>query len=100
MLAETYNGQPYQYIVLASQKNYMALYMCGIYADAKLRTWFEAAFKKTGKKLDMGKACLRFPTLEALPLDVVGEAVAKVPLADYVASYKKLQGTKKGKKVA
>src|SRR5450432_4170667 len=57
VLAETYNGMPYQYVVLASQKNYMALYMCGIYADAKLRTWFEAAFKKSGKKLDMGKAC-------------------------------------------
>ena len=100
VLAETYNGQPFQYIALASQKNYMALYLCGVYADDKLRRWFEASYKTAGKKLDMGKACLRFRTLEALPLEVVGEAIAKVPLAEYVARYKQLQGTKKGKKVA
>jgi hypothetical protein len=90
VLAETYNGQPYPYVVLASQKNYMALYLRGVYADAKLRRSFEAAFKKTGKKLDMGKSCLRFATPDALPLALVGETIAKVSLADYVAGYKKV----------
>jgi hypothetical protein len=99
VLAETYNGQPFQYVVLAAQKNYLALYMCGVYADPKLRKSFEAAFKKTGKKLDMGKACLRFATPDALPLALVGETIAKVPLADYVAMYKKAHAGRKLKKI-
>ena len=99
VLPETYNGQPFPYVVLGSQKNYMALYMCGVYADPALRTAFEAAYKKTGKKLDMGKSCLRFATPDALPLDLVAETIAKVPLVDYVGGYKKAHAGRKGKKI-
>ena len=53
-LAETYNNQPLALCSLASQKSHMALYMMSVYGDAKLRKWFEAAYKKSGKKLDMG----------------------------------------------
>jgi hypothetical protein len=86
-LAETYNGQPLALATLASQKNYMALYLMCVYGDSKLRTWFEGAFKKAGKKLDMGKSCVRFKTIDALPLAVIGEAIAKVPVDKYVAVY-------------
>jgi Domain of unknown function (DU1801) len=99
VLAETYNGQPYPYVVLAAQKNYMALYMCGVYADPKLRKSFEAAFKKTGKKLDMGKACLRFASADALPLELVGETIAKVSVADFVAGHNKTHAGRKLKKI-
>jgi hypothetical protein len=60
--------------------------MC-VYSDAKLRQWFEAAWKKSGKKLDMGKSCVRFRKIEDLALDVVGEAVARVPVDRYVEFY-------------
>jgi len=100
-LAETYNGQPLCVASLASQKSYMALHLMSVYGDAKLRQWFEKAYKASGKKLDMGKACVRFRTLDDLPLKVVGEAIAKVPLDAYVAAYEKARAsTAAGKKAA
>jgi hypothetical protein len=86
-LATTYNGQPLVLASLASQKQYMALYLMSIYGHPKLATWFRAAYKASGKKLDMGKSCVRFKILDALPLDVIGEAVSKVSVDAYVAAY-------------
>ncbi|HEX3475899.1 MAG TPA: DUF1801 domain-containing protein [Kofleriaceae bacterium] len=86
-LAETYNGQPLAVAVLGSQKNHMALYLMTVYGDSKLSAWFRKAYAATGKKLDMGKSCIRFKTLETLALDVVGEAVSKVSVDDYVRIY-------------
>jgi hypothetical protein len=85
-LAATYNGQPLALASLASQKQYMALYLMTVY-QGKLAAWFRDAYAASGKKLDMGKACVRFKTLDALPLDVVGEAIARVPVDAYVAVY-------------
>jgi hypothetical protein len=81
---ETYNGQPLMIAALGSQKNYMAVYLMNIYADEKIRKWFESAYKAAGKKLDAGKSCIRFKTLEDLPLGVIGEAVAKTPVAQLI----------------
>lgn len=86
-LAETYNGQPLAVASLASQKQYMALYLVSVYGDARLASWFKTAYQASGKKLDMGKSCVRFKTLDALALDVIGEAVSKVSVDDFVASY-------------
>lgn len=72
---------------LASQKNAMSLYLMCIYGDEKQRDAFLADWKKTGKKLDMGKSCIRFKKLEDLPLDVIGRAVKRVSLKGYVAAY-------------
>ncbi len=100
-LAETYNGQPLCLASLGAQKSHMALYLMCIYGDGKLRQWFEKAFKASGKKLDMGKACVRFKTLDALPLDVIGEAISKVSVDAYVEAYEKARAnTKTGKKTA
>jgi hypothetical protein len=85
-LAATYNGQPLALASLASQKQYMALYLMTVY-QGRLAAWFRDAYAASGKKLDMGKACVRFKTLDALPLDVVGEAIARVPVDAYVAVY-------------
>jgi hypothetical protein len=86
-LGETYNGQALLVASLASQKQYMALYLMTVYGESKLGAWFKAAYLATGKKLDMGKACVRFKTLDALPLEVIGEAVSRVPVDAYVAIY-------------
>lgn len=77
--------EPLPFMSLASQKNHMAVYLMCVYGDAKLRKSFEAAWKKTGKKLDMGKSCVRFKRVEDLALDVIGAAVASVPVGDYIA---------------
>jgi uncharacterized protein YdhG (YjbR/CyaY superfamily) len=85
---DTYNRQPLNYAGLASQKNYMSLYLMAIYADHALRERFEAGYRATGKRLDVGKGCVRFRTLEALPLDLVAEAIAAVSMEDFVARAK------------
>ena len=84
---DTYNGQPLCIAALASQKAYCSLYLMAVYGDPKLLEWLQDQFKKSGKKLDMGKACVRFKTPEDLPLDAVGEFVAKVPPAAYIKRY-------------
>ena len=84
---QTYNGQPLMYAALGSQKNHMAVYMMSVYGDNKLKEWFEKEFAKTGKKLDMGKSCIRFKKIEDLPLDLIGKAISKVPVEQYIAYY-------------
>jgi len=83
----TYNGQPLGYVALAAQKNYYALYLMGPYMDADLGKQLEAAFKQAGKKMDMGKSCLRFKKLEDLPLDAVGRVVASMPPETLIAHH-------------
>jgi len=77
---DTYNKEPLLYAALASQKNYMAVYLQGIYGNQALREQFEAAYRATGKRFDVGKSCVRFRRLDDLPLEVVGDAVAAVPV--------------------
>ena len=72
---DTYNKKPLLYAALASQKNHMAVYLSGVYADDNAREVFEAAYKATGKKMDLGKCCVRFKKLEDLPLEVIGTAI-------------------------
>jgi len=89
---DTYNGQPLLYAALASQKNHMAVYLHSIYADPDTRAQFEEAYRESGKKLDAGASCVRFRTLENLPLDVVAKAVAAVDADTYIARYEKARG--------
>lgn len=86
---DTYNGLPLTIAALASQKQHMALYLHCVYAEPELSRWFEARYRETGKKLDMGKSCLRFKRLDDLPLDVIGETIARVPVDDLIASYER-----------
>lgn len=92
---DTYNGQPLAYAGLASQRNYMTLHLLSVYADKKTAQWFKSAYKASGKKLDMGKSCIRFKKLEDLPLDVVGEAIARTPVDEWVDKYQTSRGKKK-----
>jgi len=91
---DVYNKQPLCLAGLASQKNHMAVYLMSVYGDKNLRGWFEKAYKQSGKKLDMGQSCVRFRSLEALPLEVIGEAIAKVSVDKYVEVYRKVHGGK------
>ena len=84
---DTYNGQPLMLAALASQKNHMAVYLSGIYADDDERERFEEAYRATGKRYDVGKSCVRFRKLDDLPPDVVGDAIAAVPVGEFVESY-------------
>ena len=81
---ETYNGQPLMYIALASQKQYMSLYLTSVYADESVSEWFRERYLATGKKLNMGKSCVRFRKLEDVPLDLVAEVAALTPLDRFV----------------
>jgi uncharacterized protein YdhG (YjbR/CyaY superfamily) len=82
---DTYNGQPLMYAALASQKNHMAVYLTGIYISEDARSEFEAKYEATGKRLDVGKSCIRFKKLDDLPLDLIGECIAAEEVDSFVA---------------
>lgn len=82
-------AQPLPVAALASQKGHMSLYLMAAYGDPGELAWLTEAFKKAGKKLDMGKSCIRFKRLDDLPLDVIGEAFRRVTAAGYIAQYQK-----------
>ena len=77
---DTYNKKPLMVAALASQKNHMAVYLTGIYISEEARTEFEAAYRATGKRFDVGKSCVRFRKLEDLPLGLIGATIASVPV--------------------
>ncbi len=87
VLADTYNGQPLMYIALASQKQYMSLYLTNVYGDESVEKWFKERYLATGKKLNMGKSCVRFKKLDDLPLELVAEVVARTPIDEFVNIY-------------
>ena len=84
---ETYNKQPLGYVALAAQKNNYSLYLMGVYGVAEQEKKLRAAASAQGKKLDMGKSCLRFKKAEDLPLDAIGELIASMSVEDYIAVY-------------
>ena len=87
VLPKTYNGQPLCYAALASQKNYMSVHLMPLYGDKKTEAWFRGEFEARGKKLDMGKSCVRFKRVDDLPLDLIGEVIRKYPMAQWVSLY-------------
>lgn len=76
--------QPLPFANLASQKNHMALYLMCVYGDQDQRKRFEADWKKAGKKLDMGKSCVRFKKLDDLALGVIGETIRRVTARKFI----------------
>lgn len=81
---DTYNGHPLWYAALASQKNYLSLYLMSAYGDSAHGQQLREGFKAAGKKLDMGKACVRFRTAADLPLDVIGKLIGSMPVDRWV----------------
>lgn len=81
---------PLPFISIASQKNFIAVYHMGMYADPKLLKWFTDGFAKVSKKkLDMGKSCIRFKKPEDIPFEFIGELVSKMSPADWIGLYEK-----------
>jgi hypothetical protein len=97
------DGAPLPFAALAAQKNYVSLYLMGLYwgsADSESELtpearWFEEAWRATGKKLDVGRACVRIKRLEDAALDVIGEAIRRLPASVYVERYEASRPAKK-----
>jgi hypothetical protein len=88
---DTYNGKPLTMISLASQKNYMSLYLNNIYADDEAKGWFKKKYQKTDKKMDMGKSCVRFKSVDNLPLNLIAEAVARTSKEEFIKLNKEIR---------
>ncbi len=79
---------PLGFISLASQKNFVALYHMGIYANPKLLDWFVGEFPKHSKsKLDMGKSCIRFKKMNDIPYELISELASKMTVQDWIDCY-------------
>lgn len=90
-------AQPLPLAGLASQKQHMALYVMSTYNKPGEEGWLRGRFARAGKKLDMGKCCIRFKKLEDLPLDVIGELFRRVPTRAYIESYEAALGARAGR---
>ena len=84
---KTYNSQPLMYAALASQKRHMAVYLMCVYSHQESRARFEERYRASGKRLDMGKSCVRFRRVEDLPLDLIAETIAGTSVEDYIKFY-------------
>ena len=80
--------QPLPFISLASQKNFIALYHMGLYANPELLSWFQKEYaRQSPSKLDMGKSCIRFKKPEHIPYELIGELVQKITVKDWIGMY-------------
>ena len=79
--------QPLPFASIASQRNHMALHLFCLYTDEKSMSAFVEDWKASGHKLDMGKSCVRFKSIEDVPLDVVGKAIGRLSVEDFVTAY-------------
>jgi hypothetical protein len=97
---ETYNGEPLGLAALASQKNYVSLYLNNVYGDPETEEWFRTRYAAAGKKLNMGKSCVRFAKLEDVPLDVIGETIARTDVETYLERYAEARGSSRQTRAA
>src|SRR5262245_11271315 len=88
-LPNTHNGRPLLFAALGAHRKLMTLYLGSVYGDPKLWRAFESAYKRTGKKLHVGGSCVHFKKLDDLPLDVVGNTIARIAVDQYVERYVK-----------
>jgi len=87
--------QPLPFINVASQKNFVALYHMGLYADKKLLGWFTKKYAaKVEGKLDMGKSCIRFKKMDNIPYELIGELAEKMSPQDWIKLYEKSRSSK------
>lgn len=83
----TYNKQPLPYVALAAQKQYYALYLTVCYANSAQDVVLRNAYADAGRKLDMGKSCLRFKSTDNLLPEVIGGVIASTPVDTLIAQY-------------
>lgn len=90
---DTYNKKPLMYAALASQKNHMAVYLSGVYADDDRRDEFLNRYRASGRKLDMGKSCVRFKSIDDLPVELIGDSIAAFTPDEFIDVYEQARGT-------
>jgi uncharacterized protein YdhG (YjbR/CyaY superfamily) len=79
---------PLPFVNIASQKNFIALYHMGIYADSELLNWFVGEYSKQVKsKIDMGKSCIRFKKMDEIPFELIGDLASKMTVSDWISIY-------------
>jgi len=89
MSGPTYNGQPLMFAALAAQKNYCSLYLSAIYGDPARRQQLEKAFDEIGKRPNLGKSCVRFTSLQDIPLEMIGDMLSQIPVDEFLAIYRR-----------
>ncbi len=83
---------PLPFINVASQKNFVALYHMGLYADEKTLAWFQKEYPKYSKyKLNMGKSCVRFKRMDDIPYQLIGMLCSKISVEDWIKMYEKIK---------
>ncbi|MEO5511879.1 MAG: DUF1801 domain-containing protein [Longimicrobiales bacterium] len=92
--SDTYNGHPLWYAALASQKTGLSLHLMPLYGDEARTKRLEDAFRAAGKRLDMGKACIRFKSAEKLALEPIAEVVASMPMKRWIEIAKSARSTR------
>ena len=85
---DTYNGRPLGLAALASHKNYISLYLNSVYGDRDTERWFKGRWAASGKTLNMGKSCVRIRRLQDVPLNVIGETIARADLDAFLEHYR------------
>ena len=90
----TYNGQPLAYAGLAAQKNHNSLYLNCVYASEERTQRLKQAWAAAGKKLDMGKSCIRFRRASDLALDVLRDEIASTTPSEFIALYERVKPPK------
>ena len=89
-------GTPLPFINLASQKNFIALYHMGIYANDELLNWFVEEYPKhSNRKLDMGKSCIRFKKPDEIPFELIAELSKRMTPKDWISIYEKMLNREK-----
>lgn len=86
----THNAQPLCYVALAAQKQHLSLYLTGAYMFPDQAEAIKAGFKAAGKRLDMGKSCLRFRTADDLVQPVIAKSIAAIPPGRYIVRYEEV----------
>lgn len=97
---DTYNGQPLELGGLASQKNYISLYLNSVYGNRETEAWFKERYAASGKRLNMGKSCLRFKRLDDVALDVIGETISRAQLPAFLNHYREARGSSRKTRAA
>jgi len=92
--AGTYNREPLVYVGLAAQKNYNSLYLTCVYGSKERSQRLRLAFAVAGKKLDIGKSCVRFKRADDLALDAIRDEIASTDAEEFIKFYEKVRGTR------
>ncbi len=89
---DTYNGKPLMYVALAAQKNHYALYLSCAYMEESRGRRLKEAFARAGRKIDMGRSCIRFKSLQDLELEAIAAEIASTPPEEFIRSYEAGRG--------